>query len=74
MSSHFFQPYKGEEPSGEAKADLVRWEVDLGQPSNSWLRGPRLILDLPPEFLRIDERFTSIRYKIIFLIVFIPQK
>jgi carotenoid cleavage dioxygenase-like enzyme len=70
----FFPPADGEVAAGEAKADFVRWEIDPRQQSGGWLQDPKLILDLPSEFPRIDERFTSEKYKIIFLNVFMPQK
>ncbi|OPB41895.1 hypothetical protein A0O28_0104550 [Trichoderma guizhouense] len=70
----FFPPTDGQSAgAGEAKADFVRWKIDPSQPSDSWLEDPTLILDLPCEFPRIDERLTSKKYNIVFLNVFIPQ-
>ncbi|CAG9977250.1 unnamed protein product [Clonostachys byssicola] len=70
----FFPPADGSSAQGEAKADFVRWTIDPHQPSDTWLPDPKLILELPSEFPRIDERFMSEKYKIVFLNVFIPQK
>ena len=70
----FFPSDSGKEGAGEAKADFVRWEIDPRRPHDSWVVDPELILDLPSEFPRIDERFMSERYKVIFLNVFINQK
>ncbi|KAF2659041.1 carotenoid oxygenase [Lophiostoma macrostomum CBS 122681] len=70
----FFPGVDGKEGIGEAAADFVRWKIDPTQPSDSWLPDPEMILDLPSEFPRIDERFMSEKYKVIFLNVFIPQK
>ncbi|KAK3045942.1 hypothetical protein LTR09_012534 [Extremus antarcticus] len=71
----FFPPADGATASaGEAKADFVRWTIDPRQASDSWLPDPELILDLPSEFPRIDERLMSKKYKIVFLNAFVPQK
>ncbi|KAJ5459509.1 uncharacterized protein N7458_001061 [Penicillium daleae] len=59
--------------TGEAKGDFVRWEIDPTQPSGTFLADPQVILEIPSEFPRIDERFMSTEYNIVFLNVFIPQ-
>ncbi|UKZ74780.1 hypothetical protein TrVFT333_002450 [Trichoderma virens FT-333] len=69
----FFPPTDGKAPTKEASADFVRWTIDPSQPSDTWLEDPAMILDLPCEFPRIDERLTSKEYKIVFLNVFIPN-
>jgi carotenoid cleavage dioxygenase-like enzyme len=60
------------QPQGEPKADVVRWKIDLNQPSNTRIADPKVILDAPAEFPRIDERFNSRKYDHIFLPVIRP--
>lgn len=69
----FFPPDDGQMPAPDAKADFVRWEIDLNQPTGSNVPDPSMILDVPSEFPRIDERFMTRRYRYIFLNVFIPH-
>lgn len=61
------------QPHGDLKADFVRWEFDLNQPSNTRVVDPKVILDLPTEFPRIDERFMSRKYEHVFLPVILPK-
>lgn len=49
------------------KADFVRWQFDLANPDRTKIPNPQVILDLPSEFPRIDERFMSKKYEYIFL-------
>ncbi|KAK2616782.1 transcriptional regulatory protein rco1 [Conoideocrella luteorostrata] len=70
----FFPPDDGRMPAEDAKADFVRWEIDLNQPNGSKIPDPVVILDVPSEFPRIDERFMTQRYDHLFLNVFIPEK
>ena len=70
----FFPSADGKEGACEATADFVRWEIDPNQPSDSCIPDPEMILDLPSEFPRIDERFMSEKHMIVFLNVLIPQK
>ncbi|KAH8594523.1 lignostilbene-alpha,beta-dioxygenase-like protein [Bisporella sp. PMI_857] len=69
----FFPPDDGRMPSPETKADFVRWELDLNAPTGSSVPDPEIILDLPCEFPRIDERFMTKEYSIVFLDVFLPE-
>uniref|UniRef100_A0A0D2XF77 Lignostilbene alpha,beta-dioxygenase I n=1 Tax=Fusarium oxysporum (strain Fo5176) TaxID=660025 RepID=A0A0D2XF77_FUSOF len=69
----FFPPEDGRMPAPDAKADFVRWEIDLNAPSGTQLVDPEIILDVPSEFPRIDERFMTKRNEYIFLNVFIPE-
>ena len=70
----FFPPDDGRMPAPDAKADFVRWEIDLTQPSGTTVPDPLVILDSPAEFPRVDERFLTREYEYIFLNVFIPGK
>jgi carotenoid cleavage dioxygenase-like enzyme len=70
----FFPPADGRMPAPDAKADFVRWEIDLNQPSGSKVSDPLVILDVPSEFPRIDERFMTKKIDFVFLNVFIPNK
>ncbi|GIJ97903.1 hypothetical protein Aspvir_000009 [Aspergillus viridinutans] len=69
----FFPSDDGRRPDTDAKRDFVRWELDLTAPSGSSIPDPRVILDLPCEFPRIDERFLTKQYNIVFLDVTIPE-
>lgn len=69
----FFPPDDGRMPSPQTKADFVRWKLDLSKPSNSQVPDPVVVLDLPAEFPRIDERFMTRQYEWLFLNVFIPE-
>ncbi|KAK7887532.1 transcriptional regulatory protein rco1 [Exophiala xenobiotica] len=69
----FFPPDDGRMPSPETKADFVRWELDLSKPSGTTVPDPVVVLDLPSEFPRIDERFMTKQYEWLFLNVFIPE-
>ncbi|CAK7212999.1 transcriptional regulatory protein rco1 [Sporothrix eucalyptigena] len=70
----FFPPEDGRMPAPNAKVDFVRWEIDLSQPSGSKVADPTIILDVPSEFPRIDERFMTKETNYVFLNVFIPKK
>ena len=61
-------------PPPDTKADYVRWKIDPAQPDRSMLDDPLVVLDCPSEFPRIDERFMSKEYDIVWLNVFIPGK
>lgn len=70
----FFPPDDGRKPPAETKADFVRWEIDLNKPTGSKVADPNLIVDVPCEFPRIDERFMTKEHDFVFLNVFIPNK
>lgn len=70
----FFPPVDGRMPAPDTKADFVRWEIDLGKPTGSTVPDPVVVLDVPSEFPRIDERFMTQPYDYLFLNVFIPEK
>ncbi len=44
------------------------------KPSGSSIPDPQVILDLPTEFPRIDERFMTHEYEYVFLDAFLPEK
>ncbi|KAG4436591.1 hypothetical protein IFR05_007911 [Cadophora sp. M221] len=69
----FFPPDDGRMPSS-TKADFVRWKLDLTAPSGSVIPDPELILDMPCEFPRIDERFMTKQHNVVFLDVFLPDR
>ncbi len=69
----FFKSTNGQEPQPGTKADFVRWELDPSMPDDSDLPDPSVILDIPAEFPRIDERFNTRKYNIIFLDVFLSK-
>ncbi|KAK7548078.1 carotenoid oxygenase [Phyllosticta citricarpa] len=70
----FFPPDDGTMPAPDAKADFVRWELDLSQPSGTTIPDPIVVLDMPSEFPRIDERLMTTPYDVVFLCVFLPDK
>ena len=53
--------------SSTGKGDYVRWKLDLSQPSWSRVPDPMTVLNRPAEFARIDERFATQSYSILFL-------
>ncbi|KAK4187723.1 putative carotenoid cleavage dioxygenase [Podospora australis] len=63
-----------EKPFGDMQADYVRWEIDLSQPTNSRVAEPKVILDMPGEMARIDERFLTRPYDKLFCPVVVPNK
>lgn len=62
------------DPSGNTKADYVRWSIGAEQPSGSRLKDPTVILDVPAEMARVDERFFTRPYDRIFTPVIVPGK
>lgn len=56
------------------KADYVRWELDLNKPTGSKVPDPQVILDLPSELARVDERFFTKPYDRIFTPVRLPHR
>ncbi|EUC51004.1 hypothetical protein COCMIDRAFT_80271 [Bipolaris oryzae ATCC 44560] len=70
----FFPSDDGRMPAPDAKADFVRWELDLTQPTNTRVPDPTIIVDVPCEFPRIDERFNTKPYRYIFLDAFMPSR
>lgn len=70
----FFPDPNGKVPSDTPKADFVRWEIDPTQPTDTWLPDPKVVVDLPSEFPRIDERLMTRKYKIMFLAVFLQRE
>lgn len=70
----FFPPDDGRMPNPDTKGDFARWEFDLSQPSGSKIQDPLVVLDIPCEFPRIDERFMTKEYEWVFLDVFIPEQ
>ncbi|KAH9238586.1 hypothetical protein K456DRAFT_32067 [Colletotrichum gloeosporioides 23] len=69
----FDTPTEGN-PFGDMKADYVRWSIDLSQPTKTKTIDPTVIVDLPGEMARIDERFQMQSYNNIFLPVILPNK
>ncbi|KAH7061068.1 isoeugenol monooxygenase [Macrophomina phaseolina] len=70
----FFPSEDGRMPAPDAKADYVRWELDLSKPSDTQIPDPQVILDVPTEFPRIDERFIAKRINIFWADVFLPER
>ncbi|KAK4194150.1 putative carotenoid cleavage dioxygenase [Triangularia verruculosa] len=61
-------------PFGDFKADYVKWEIDLTKPANTKVADPTVILDMPGEMARIDERFLTKPYEKLFCPVIPPGK
>lgn len=69
----FFPPEDGRMPSPDSKADYVRWEIDVNKPTGTQVPDPQVVLDVPAEFPRMDERFMTQKYEWIFMNVFVPE-
>ncbi|KAK4620085.1 Lignostilbene-alpha,beta-dioxygenase isozyme I [Fulvia fulva] len=67
----FFPSDDGRLPAADAKADFVRWCIDTSTPAGTYISDPEVILDIPAEFPRIDERFMTQKYNLLWLNVFI---
>ncbi|KAL1792953.1 hypothetical protein ACET3X_009460 [Alternaria dauci] len=61
-----------EDPERTEKAtiELVRIEIDPSKPDNSKLGDPVVLVDIPNEFCRIDERYYNKPYDHIFMCVY----
>lgn len=71
----FFPPDDGRMPAPDAKADFVRFKLDLSQPTGSKLASePEVVLDIPAEFPRVDERFLSKPYDVSWINVMTPAE
>lgn len=69
----FFPPDDDPRPSAtEVHADFVRWEFDPSMPTNSTIKDPTVVLDVPSEMPRIDERFMTHAYKTLFVVAAVP--
>lgn len=60
-------------PPEDTKADYVRWIIDVTKPEGTQLPDPEVLVDLPSEFPRVDERFLSRHTHITWLDCFIPS-
>ncbi|KAL0944992.1 lignostilbene dioxygenase family protein [Colletotrichum truncatum] len=69
-----FDPTPSEIPFGNMEADYVRWTLDLTKPSGAKIDEPKIIVNMPGEMARIDERFLTHPYNHIFLPVVVPGK
>ncbi|KAL6702811.1 hypothetical protein ACN47E_000897 [Coniothyrium glycines] len=69
-----FEPPNTDRDLSNLKADYVRWELDLKQPSGTQVKEPEVILDLPSELARVDERFLTRPYDRIFSPVLVPDR
>ncbi|KLP18819.1 Uncharacterized protein LW94_5006 [Fusarium fujikuroi] len=69
----WFEP-PGEPDVRDLKADYVRWEIDVNQPSGTKVKDPEVILDLPSEFPCMDEKFLTRPYDRIFTPVLLPYR
>ncbi|KAG4272721.1 hypothetical protein FPRO04_14618 [Fusarium proliferatum] len=69
----WFEP-PGEPDMKDLKADYVRWEIDINQPTGTKVKDPQVILDLPRGFARIDERFLTRTYDRMFVPVLLPHR
>ncbi|WXC48052.1 hypothetical protein QX201_007768 [Fusarium graminearum] len=67
-----FFPAKDGREAGKTVVDFVRFELDLSQPTGTKVPEPRILLNIPNEFPRIDERYMSKKYEIVFSCVFYP--
>ncbi|KAI8931826.1 hypothetical protein NX059_011463 [Plenodomus lindquistii] len=70
----FFPAEDGRLPEPNAKADYVRWTIDPSKPTNSKVGEPEMVLDVPAEFPRVDERFLTKENKFVWLNVWVPDE
>lgn len=70
----FFPSEDGRQPDPAAKADFVRFTLDLSQPTGTKVVEPQVVLDMPAEFPRLDERFLSKEYGYSWLNVMTPAE
>jgi len=71
--SNLFPMFGGSTPNAAPTSDFVRWEIDPSKPSYSVLPDPEVILDLPSELPRTDERQLGRPYNILFLPVCLSE-
>ncbi|KAL0941465.1 isoeugenol monooxygenase [Colletotrichum truncatum] len=69
----FFPTNDGRLPAPDPASDYVCWTLDLSQPNNSKVCDPEVILNLPSEFPRIDERFLTQSYNCVWINVHIDE-
>lgn len=70
----FFPADDGRLPAAGAKADFVKWKIDISKPSGTYMDDPEILLDVPAEFPRIDERFMGRKYNIIWANAFMEKE
>jgi carotenoid cleavage dioxygenase-like enzyme len=66
----FWQQANGKPVAKTELCDLVRLEIDPSKPTNSSIPDPVVLVDIPNEFCRIDERYQCRKYDKIFMNVF----
>ncbi|KAK5048718.1 hypothetical protein LTR84_005810 [Exophiala bonariae] len=66
----FWDNADGKPHDPETVVELVRLEIDTNQPSETNIPDPVVLVDIPNEFPRIDERFYNKKYDHIFFNVF----
>ncbi|KAF4993699.1 hypothetical protein FDECE_13339 [Fusarium decemcellulare] len=69
----FWTRTDGQNHSSRTVVDLVRFEIDVSQPSNTPLPDPVTLVDIPNEFPRIDERFYCKKYDHIFMNIYYSE-
>lgn len=72
--TNLFPAFGGLTPDNDPSADFVRWEIDPQNPSYTVIPDPEVVLDLPSEFARIDERYLGKPYNFLFVPVVTPSK
>ena len=68
----FFPAKDGRQPAKKTQVSFVRYELDLARPTESRVSEPKVLLNIPNEFARIDDRFLAKKYEIVFLAIFHP--
>ncbi|KAF6822728.1 isoeugenol monooxygenase [Colletotrichum plurivorum] len=70
----FFPADDGRMPVADPASDYVRWTLDLTKPDGSSVPDPEVILDIPSEFPRLDERFLTKPYNYVWINVFLHDR
>ena len=66
-------PFLGKDPKqavGNTVVDLVRFKINPSDPEQTTLEDPEVLVDIPNEFCRIDERYITKPYDKIFMNIF----
>ncbi|KAF2654811.1 lignostilbene dioxygenase family protein [Lophiostoma macrostomum CBS 122681] len=69
----FWSKKDGKPHSNTTVVDLVRVEIDPNKPTDTEISDPVVLVDIPNEFPRIDERFHCRKYDHIFMNVFYSE-
>ncbi|TDZ35007.1 Lignostilbene-alpha,beta-dioxygenase isozyme I [Colletotrichum spinosum] len=70
----FFPTDDGQMPAEDPASDYVRWTLDLCKPTGTRIPDPEVVINMPAEFPRLDERFLTQRCNFVWINVFIDPE